>query len=52
MNRAYDFDRNGHLINFDPTQTLLKFPEIKQKKTFSRRKTCAKAETDERTTSP
>jgi ribonucleoside-diphosphate reductase alpha chain len=32
MNRAYDFDRNGHLINFDPTQTLLKFPEIKQKK--------------------
>jgi ribonucleoside-diphosphate reductase alpha chain len=32
MNHAYDFDRNGHLINFDPTRTLLKFPKIKQKK--------------------
>ncbi|MDZ4323374.1 MAG: ribonucleoside-diphosphate reductase subunit alpha [Alphaproteobacteria bacterium] len=32
MNHAYDFDRNGHLINFDPTRTLLKFPKTKQKK--------------------
>ncbi|MBY0273620.1 MAG: ribonucleoside-diphosphate reductase subunit alpha [Alphaproteobacteria bacterium] len=32
MNHAYDFDRNGHLINFDPTRTLLKFPNVQEKK--------------------
>lgn len=42
MNRAYDFDRNGHLINFDPTRTLLKFPNIKQKKTLLEEKAAPK----------
>lgn len=42
MNHAYDFDRNGHLINFDPTRTLLKFPNIKQKKTLLEEKAAPK----------
>ncbi|MBY0292534.1 MAG: ribonucleoside-diphosphate reductase subunit alpha [Alphaproteobacteria bacterium] len=33
MNRAYDFDRDGHLIDFNPTPTILKFPEDRKKKT-------------------
>ena len=33
MNRAYDFDRDGHLIDFNPTPTILKFPEGRKKKT-------------------
>ncbi|OJW52665.1 MAG: ribonucleotide-diphosphate reductase subunit alpha [Alphaproteobacteria bacterium 41-28] len=27
MKFAYDFDRDGHLIDFDPTRNILKFPE-------------------------
>jgi ribonucleoside-diphosphate reductase alpha chain len=27
MNQAYDFDRDGYLIDFNPTRTILKFPQ-------------------------
>ncbi|MBY0502134.1 MAG: ribonucleoside-diphosphate reductase subunit alpha [Alphaproteobacteria bacterium] len=33
MNRAYDFDRDGYLIDFNPTSTILKFPKDSKEKT-------------------
>ncbi len=39
MKFAYDFDRHGHLIDFDPSRSILKFPEKpQQKKDFSEEK--------------
>ncbi|MGE0753742.1 MAG: ribonucleoside-diphosphate reductase subunit alpha [Alphaproteobacteria bacterium] len=32
LTNAYDFDRNGNLISYDPTETVLKFPQTKEQK--------------------
>ncbi len=32
LTQAYDFDRNGHLITYDPTKTIIKFPENQEQK--------------------
>ena len=31
-NNAYDFDRNGNLIHYDPTRTVVSFPKTKEEK--------------------
>jgi len=42
MKHAYDFDRNGNLIDFDPTGSILKFPKLQQKKSLSEKKPTSK----------
>jgi ribonucleoside-diphosphate reductase alpha chain len=32
LTHSYDFDRNGHLINYDPTKIILNFPTVKKQK--------------------
>ncbi len=32
LTQAYDFDRNGHLITYDPTKTVIPFPENQEQK--------------------
>ncbi|MFW0778045.1 MAG: ribonucleoside-diphosphate reductase subunit alpha [Rickettsiales bacterium] len=32
LQHAYDFDRNGHLITYDPTKTVVQFPETPEQK--------------------
>jgi ribonucleoside-diphosphate reductase alpha chain len=34
---AYDFDRNGQLITYDPTKTILHFPETQEQKQLYRK---------------
>lgn len=32
LTNAYDFDRNGHLVSFDPTRQVVPFPQTKEQK--------------------
>ena len=37
LTQAYDFDRNGHLIAYDPTQKIVHFPETQEQKDLYRK---------------
>jgi ribonucleoside-diphosphate reductase alpha chain len=37
LHNAYDFDRNGHLITYDPTQKIVHFPETQEQKQLYRK---------------
>lgn len=37
LTNAYDFDRNGNLVSYDPTETVLKFPQTKEQKELYRK---------------
>jgi len=37
LTNAYDFDRNGNLISYDPTKTILAFPETQEQKQLYRK---------------
>lgn len=37
LTHAYDFDRNGHLITYDPTKKIVAFPETQEQKQLYRK---------------
>ena len=37
LTNAYDFDRNGNLIHFDPTRRIVSFPETQEQKQLYRK---------------
>jgi ribonucleoside-diphosphate reductase alpha chain len=37
LTNAYDFDKNGNLINFDPTRKIVSFPETQEQKELYRK---------------
>lgn len=37
LTNAYDFDRNGNLITYDPTQKIVSFPETQEQKALYRK---------------
>jgi ribonucleoside-diphosphate reductase alpha chain len=37
LTQAYDFDKNGNLINFDPTRKVVAFPETQEQKELYRK---------------
>lgn len=37
LTHAYDFDRNGHLISFDPTRQVVPFPQTDEQKKLYRK---------------
>ena len=37
LTNFYDFDRNGHLISFDPTRTIVPFPDLQSKRKLPQR---------------
>jgi len=37
LQNAYDFDRNGHLITYDPTKKIVAFPETQEQKQLYRK---------------
>lgn len=37
LTNAYDFDRDGNIVHFDPTQRIVSFPETKEQKELYRK---------------
>lgn len=37
LTKMYDFDRNGHLVSYDPTHTIVPFPETQEQKQLYRK---------------
>lgn len=43
LTNAYDFDRNGNLITYDPTRTVVQFPKTQEQKELYRKSAETKA---------
>ena len=37
LTKMYDFDRNGYLVSYDPTCTIIPFPETQEQKQLYRK---------------